>query len=65
MIALDRLLEGNRYLKEALDHGGGDDQTYHTAMMTSEFLSGQTDWDRHAEWAASRPDSYLLDGSAD
>ena len=54
LIGLDQLAEGDRYLKEALEHGGGDDQGYHTSAMTSEFVAGRSDWETHVQWAAAR-----------
>ena len=64
LIALDRLADGDRYLKEALDHGGGDNQGYHTSAMTSEFVAGRSDWETHVQWAAARPDGFLVDITA-
>ncbi len=64
LISMDRLQEGARYLKEALQQGGGDDINYHGTQMTYEFLSGQADWDKHLQWAASRPDGFNVEATA-
>jgi eukaryotic-like serine/threonine-protein kinase len=64
LISIDRLQEGERYLKEALDEGGSDDVYYHGNSMVDDFLSGRPDWEKHMQWAASRPDGFTLDASA-
>jgi tetratricopeptide (TPR) repeat protein len=64
LISIDRLQEGERYLKEALDEGGSDDVYYHGNAMMDEFLSGRPDWEKHLQWGAGRPDGFTLDGSA-
>ena len=38
---MDRLQEGERYLKEAVDQGGSDDTNYHSNAMTDDFLSNR------------------------
>jgi eukaryotic-like serine/threonine-protein kinase len=64
LISVDRLQEGERYLKEALDEGGSDDVYYHGNAMVDDFLSGRPDWEKHMQWAATRPDGFTLDASA-
>jgi tetratricopeptide (TPR) repeat protein len=64
LLQLDRIQEGEHYLKEAVGQGGGDDGSYHSNTMVDEFLSGQPDWEKHIQWAASRPDGFILQGTA-
>ena len=64
LLQLDRIPEAERYLKEALEQGGGDDGNYHSNAMEDEFLSGRTDWDKHIQWAAGRPDGFILEATA-
>ena len=64
LLQLDRIPEAERYLKEALEQGGGDDGNYHSNAMEDEFLSGRTDWERHMQWAAGRPDGFILEATA-
>jgi len=64
LIGLDRLQEGERYLKEAKEQGGGEDINYQGTAMTDEFLSGRTDWEKHLQWAASRPDGFNVEATA-
>jgi tetratricopeptide (TPR) repeat protein len=64
LMSIDRMQEGERYLKEALDQGGGDNVFYHQNAMLDEFVSGRADWDKHVQWAASRPDSFAVQASA-
>jgi serine/threonine protein kinase/Flp pilus assembly protein TadD len=64
LIQLNRIPEAERYLKEALEQGGGDDQSYHSNAMTVEFLAGKPDWEKHIQWAAGRPDGFILEANA-
>jgi tetratricopeptide (TPR) repeat protein len=64
LLQLGRTDEAQRYLKEALDQGGGDNTAYQTNMMQVEFLLGRPDWEKHIQWAAGRPDGFLLEASA-
>jgi serine/threonine protein kinase/thioredoxin-like negative regulator of GroEL len=64
LLNLDRMQEAQRYLKEALAQGGGDDSSYHSSAMLFEFLSGQPGWERHLQWAAGRPDSFTVEANA-
>ena len=64
LISVDRLQEGERYLKEAEEQGGSDDVYFHGNSMVDEFLTGRPDWEKHLQWAATRPDGFTLDASA-
>jgi eukaryotic-like serine/threonine-protein kinase len=64
LISIDRLQEGERYLKEALDQGGSDDVYYHGNALFDDFLSNRPDWEKHLQWAASRPDGFVLEAAA-
>jgi serine/threonine protein kinase/Flp pilus assembly protein TadD len=64
LIGLDRLQEGERYLKEAVDQGGSDDTNYHNNAMTDDFLSNRSDWEKHVQWAAARPDGFNVEAGA-
>ncbi len=64
LIGLDRLQEGERYLKEAVDQGGSDDTNYHNNAMTDDFLSNRPDWEKHVQWAAARPDGFNVEAGA-
>ena len=62
LIGMDRLQEGERYMKEAVDQGGSDDTNYHSNAMTDDFLSNRPDWEKHLQWAAARPDGFSVRG---
>jgi len=64
LIGMDRLQEGERYLKEAMDQGGSDDTNYHSNAMTDDFLSNRPDWEKHVQWAAVRPDGFAIESGA-
>jgi len=64
LIGMDRLQEGERYLKEAVDQGGSDDTNYHNNAMADDFLSNRPDWDKHVQWAAVRPDGFTVESGA-
>ena len=64
LMSMDRLQEGERYLKEALEQGGSDDTNYHANAMLDDFLSVRPDWEKHEQWAAGRPDGFNLEGGA-
>ena len=64
LIGMDRLQEGERYLKEAVDQGGSDDTNYHSNAMTDDFLSNRPDWEKHVQWAAARPDGFTMEAGA-
>jgi len=64
LIGMDRLQEGERYMKEAVDLGGSDDTNYHGNAMTDDFLSNRPDWEKHLQWAAARPDGFNVESNA-
>jgi eukaryotic-like serine/threonine-protein kinase len=64
LVNLDRLPEAERYLKEALDQGGGDDINFQGTLMEDEFLHGRPEWEKHVQWAAARPDGFSVDANA-
>jgi eukaryotic-like serine/threonine-protein kinase len=64
LFGLDRLQEGERYLKEAVDLGGSDDTNYHGNAMADDFLSNRPDWEKHVQWAAARPDGFTVEAGA-
>ena len=64
LIGMDRLQEGERYMKEAVDLGGSDDTNYHSNAMTDDFLSNRPDWEKHLQWAAARPDGFNVEANA-
>jgi eukaryotic-like serine/threonine-protein kinase len=63
LLAMDRVQEAERYLKEAKDHSGGDDINYQGTAMVLEFDSGQP-WEGHIQWASSRPDGFSVEANA-
>ena len=64
LLGLDRIPEAERYLKEALAQGGGDDVFYHGNVIIDNFLAGRPDWEKEIQWAASRPDGFTILGTA-
>ncbi len=64
LLQLDRREEAERYLKEAVDQGGGDDINYHGNSMVAEFGGGKPDWEKHIQWAVGRPDGFTLEGAS-
>ncbi|MGA9801473.1 MAG: protein kinase [Terriglobales bacterium] len=64
LIGMDRMQEGERYLKEAVEQGGSDDANYHVNAMMDDFLSGRPDWEKHVQWAVARPDGFVVEASA-
>lgn len=64
LISIDKLAEGQRYLKEALDQGGPDNVNYRLTAMMDDFLSGRADWEKHIQWAEGHPDGFILEGTA-
>jgi len=64
LVTMDRFPEAERYLKEALEQGGGDDVNYQGTLMEDEFLQGRPEWEKHVQWAAGRPDGFSLDANA-
>ncbi len=64
LLQMDRVQEAERYLKEALDQGGGDDVTYHTVLLLAEFMAGRPDWEKQEPWSAAHPSGFLMDATA-
>jgi tetratricopeptide (TPR) repeat protein/predicted Ser/Thr protein kinase len=64
LLQLDHIQEGERYLKEAVDQGGGDDTNYHGNVMLDDFLAGRPDWEKHIQWAQGRPDGFVVEAGA-
>ena len=64
LITIDRIPDAERYLKEALDQGGADSTGYRSSAIVEDFIAGRPDWEKHLQWAAGRPDGFLVQGSA-
>jgi eukaryotic-like serine/threonine-protein kinase len=64
LFMMDRMQEGERYLKEALDQGGGDDTNFQGNAMVDDFLSGRPDWEKRIPWAANRADGFIVQQGA-
>jgi serine/threonine protein kinase/Flp pilus assembly protein TadD len=64
LMGMDRMQEGERYLKEAVEQGGSDDGNYQVNALTDEFLNNRLDWEKHLQWAAGRPDGFTVEASA-
>jgi serine/threonine protein kinase/Flp pilus assembly protein TadD len=64
LIQLNRIADGERYLKEALDQGSADNVNYQGNAMVDEYLAGKPDWEKHIQWATGRPDGFVLQTSA-
>ncbi len=64
LMQLNHMADGERYLKEALDQGGGDNPNYQGNAMLDDFIAARADWEKHIQWAAGRPDGFGLEASA-
>jgi len=64
LMGIDRLQEGEHYLKEALEQGGADNTNYQANAMLDDFLSGRPDWEKHLQWATGRPDGFTVQAGA-
>jgi serine/threonine protein kinase len=64
LLGLDRIPEAERYLKEALDQGGGDDIQYHGNVLLHDFQAGHPDWDKELQWSATRPAGFMVESVA-
>jgi len=64
LVQLDRMDEAQRYLKEAFDQGGGDNTNYQSNAMMIDLLTGKPDWEKPIQWAAGRPDGFVLEAGA-
>src|SRR5439155_594784 len=60
LLAIDRIPEAERYLKEALEQGGGDDTNYHGNILLHDFQAGHADWEKEAQWATTRPAGFMV-----
>jgi eukaryotic-like serine/threonine-protein kinase len=63
LMAINRMAEGELYLKEAFDQGGGDNISYQANMLLDDFVSGRPDWEKHIQWAAGQPDGFLVEAT--
>jgi tetratricopeptide (TPR) repeat protein len=61
LMELNRLPEADRYMKIALAHGAENSVSYRANVVTYDFLSGNPDWQTSLQWAASRPNGFLVD----
>ncbi|MBV9623029.1 MAG: protein kinase [Acidobacteria bacterium] len=64
LLQMDRIPEAERYLKEALAQGGGDDVFYQSNAMIEEFMAGRSDWEKELQRAAPRPDGFAVEATA-
>ena len=63
LLTLDRIAEAEKYLKEAVEQGGGDDVNYHANVIIDDFLSGR-DWEKQLTWAAGQPGGFIVEAEA-
>jgi serine/threonine protein kinase/Flp pilus assembly protein TadD len=61
LLAIDRIPEAERYLKEALEQGGGDDTNYHGNILLHDFQAGHADWEKETQWATTRPAGFMVE----
>jgi eukaryotic-like serine/threonine-protein kinase len=61
LLGLDRIPEAERYLKEALEQGGGDDANYHGNVLLHDFQVGHPDWEKETQWAATQPAGFMVE----
>jgi tetratricopeptide (TPR) repeat protein len=61
-LALDRLADAERYQKESLQEGAGENGAYHFNNALYLFQSGQPGWDAELQWAAPRPGGFIVEG---
>jgi serine/threonine protein kinase/Flp pilus assembly protein TadD len=61
LLSLDRIPEAERYLKEALEQGGGDDINYHGNLLLHDFQAGHSDWEKEMQWAAAQPAGFMVE----
>ncbi len=64
LLQMDRIPEAERYLKEAMEQGGGDDVTYNTVLLIDEFMAGKPDWANREQWASAHASGFALDATA-
>ena len=63
-LALDRLTDADRYQKESLQQGAGENIPYHSNNALYRFQSGSPDWETELQWAAPRPGGFVVEGVA-
>jgi len=63
-LEIDRIDDAEHYLQEAEAQGGGNDTNFHAAVAIDDFLRGKADWDKQIQWAASRPDGFVVESTA-
>jgi len=63
LLTLDRIPEAEKYLKEAVEQGGGDDVNYRANLMMDDFFSGR-DWEKHLQWAAGQAGGFVVEAEA-
>jgi serine/threonine protein kinase/Tfp pilus assembly protein PilF len=63
-ISIDHLADADRYLREAVQQGGGQDPSYQSGAMTLELLAGRSGWEQHLQWATANPDGFTVEGVA-
>ncbi len=63
LLSIDRLDEGERYVKEAEVQGGGNDVNFHINVMMDDYLRGRPDWDKQLQWAAGRADGFVAESA--
>jgi len=61
-LALDRLSDAERYQKESLQEGAGENPSYHSNSVIYGFLAGCTDWGNEVQWAEPRPGGFQVEG---
>src|SRR3984893_10687445 len=61
LLSLDRITEGERYLKEALEQGGVDDINYHGNLLLHDFQAGHSNWEKEMQWAAAQPAGFMVE----
>jgi serine/threonine protein kinase/tetratricopeptide (TPR) repeat protein len=64
LFAIDKLDEGEKYLKEALAQGADIDTGYRSDLMVDDFLRGRSDWSRQLDWAAGQTDGFSVESAA-
>ena len=60
---IDRLDESEHYLQEAEREGGGNDVQFRSNRMMLDLLRGRPDWEKQVQWAANRPDGFLVEAT--
>ncbi|HEY8670215.1 MAG TPA: protein kinase [Terriglobales bacterium] len=61
-LGLDRLSDADKYQKESLQEGAGENTQYHFNSALYDFLAGRTDWENEMQWAAPRPGGFQVEG---